>query len=163
VYRMRLCVYVYIALWFLRPAAGSRRSIRSRNFRFSGGEWRECESVSEKEIASEVFSILYHWNIVAYEQYSSCKGIEQQARGSCCSLFFWSTMSNLTCERRTWLVGVVGRGRAGGRSGRSRRPGDAGPSVMDGFHWGRIRNRDKLTSLPGAITLLGGVRLEMSA
>ena len=29
---MRLCVYVYITLWFLRPAAGSRRSIRSRNF-----------------------------------------------------------------------------------------------------------------------------------
>jgi hypothetical protein len=45
----------------------------------------------------------------------------------------------------------------------SGRAGDAGPSVMESFVGGRIRNRDKLTSLPGAITLLGDVRLEMSA
>ncbi len=37
--------------------------------------------------------------------------------------------TNRVCE-----VSLVGR--AGGRSGRSIRPGDAGPSVMDGFRWG---------------------------
>ena len=149
--RVCACVYMCILPLVLRPAAGSRRSIRSRNFRFLG----QIRRRGRRSVEQVKFRVLpptsSHQGALPSPDWLLCEArgaggretkIDMLAGAERCFFLFLVGLSRDVPRgyddeqfgdpsSLRWSVGQTGRW-----SGRNGRPGDAGLSVMDGFHWG---------------------------